>query len=119
MTQKFFKTVLSTVLILGLLFAFGIRVEHPKSGLRSALGAASTSIAVYHRTTNVSVGSKVLANLPSGKDSPTLAFVRGVDKSTVDLQSGSQMERIQRTEVRGKLIAILPFFGTLLGFVGL
>ena len=113
------KKSAAVLAILIALFLFGIRVDHPKSGLRSALGSASTSIAIYRETANVKVGDKVLANLESAEKSPTLAFVRSVDGNNFDLQSDAEMERIQVEAIRGHLIAIVPFLGSILGVVGL
>ena len=113
------KKSAAVIAIFVLLFIFGVRVDHPKSGLRSALGSASTSIAIYRDTTNVKVGDKVLANLETLEKSPTLAFVRSIDGKNFDIQSDAQMERIQADAIRGHLIAIVPFIGTILGAVGL
>jgi hypothetical protein len=48
-----------------------------------------------------------------------LAFVRSIDGKNFDIQSDAQVERIQAEAIRGHLIAIVPFIGTILGAVGL
>ena len=119
MNISFVKIGTAVILVFVALFIFGIRVDHPKSGLRSALGSASTSIAIYRETSDVKVGDKVLANLETSEKSPTLAFVRSIDGNNLDIQSDAEMERIQIDAIRGHLIAIVPFVGTILGVVGL
>ena len=119
MNISFVKKGTAVILIFVALFIFGIRVDHPKSGLRSALGSADTSIVIYRETTNVKVGDKVVANLEIADKSPTLAFVRSIDGKNFDIQSDAEMERIQIDAIRGHLIAIIPFVGMILGAVGL
>jgi hypothetical protein len=113
------KKAIALLALLGVLFLLGIRVGHPQSGLRSALGSSTSSIAIYRQTSEVKVGDKVLSKLDSADQSPTLAFVRNISASTVDLQSDIQMHRVDRTAIQGNLIAIVPFIGTLLGVIGL
>ena len=113
------KKAMALLALLGVLFFLGIRVGHPQSGLRSALGSSTSSIAIYRQTSEVKVGDKVLSQLDSADQSPTLAFVRNISGSTVDLQSDIQMHRVDRIAVYGHLIAIVPFVGTLLGVIGL
>jgi hypothetical protein len=119
MNNSIIKRGSAVIAIFALLFIFGIRVDHPKSGLRSALGGATKSVAVYRETTNVKVGDKVLANLGIPEKSPTLAFVRSINGDNIDLQSDVEMERVQRDAIRGHLIAIVPFVGAILGVIGL
>jgi hypothetical protein len=119
MNNSMIKKGAAAIAIFALLFIFGIRVDHPKSGLRSALGGATTSIAVYRETTNIKVGDKVLADLNIPGKSPTLAFVRSISGENIDLQSDAEMERVQSDAIRGHLLAIIPFVGTILGAIGL
>jgi hypothetical protein len=119
MSISIIKKGAAVIALFSILFVFGVRVDHPKSGLRSALGSASTSIAIYRETSEVKVGDKVLANLETSEKSPTLAFVRSIDGNNLDIQSDAEMERIQSEAIRGHLIAIVPFVGTILGVVGL
>ena len=119
MNNSIIKKGAAVIALFAALFIFGVRVDHPKSGLGSALGSATTSIAIYRETTSVKVGDKVLANLSIAEKSPTLAFVRSIDGDNFDIQSDDQMERIQSSAIRGHLIAIVPFIGAILGVVGL
>jgi hypothetical protein len=119
MNNSIIKKGAAVIAIIALLFIFGVRVDHPKSGLRSALGGPTTSIAVYRETTNVKVGDKVLADLSIPEKSPTLAFVRSINGDNIDLQSDAEMERVQTNAIRGHLLAIIPFVGVILGAIGL
>ena len=113
------KKAIALLALVATLFLLGIRVGHPQSGLRSALGSSTSSIAVYRQTSEVKVGDKVLSKLDSADQSPTLAFVRNISGSAIDLQLDIQMYRVDRTAIQGNLIAIVPFIGTLLGVIGL
>ena len=117
--SKILRYVIIAFLIIGLLSLIGIRFEHPKSGLKSALGSADSSIAIYWHTKTVSKGSKIVVNLGSKDKDPALAIVSNVTGKDVDVQAGSQLQRVTPDKVKGKLLAILPFFGYLFKVIGL
>ena len=103
----------------GLLSLVGIRFEHPKSGLRSALGSADSSVAIYWHTKSVSKGAKVVVDTGMKDKDPALAIVSNVSGKDIDIQAGSQLQRITSEKVHGKLLAIIPFFGYVLKIIGL
>jgi len=113
------RPIILLALLFSLLFAFGFRVDHPHSGLKSALGPASSSIAFYHHGTGASKGDKLIVSTGDKIKDPVLAIVSNTGEGFVDIQSGAEMLRIQPNQVRGKLIAIVPFVGAILNLVGL
>ena len=96
---------------------FGFRLNHLQGGIGSALGSAKSSLAIYKHGSSAEVGSKVIVNV---KDSgPELGIVKSATETTVDVDLGAKFLRLEKTEILGKLIAVIPFFGSVLGIVGL
>jgi len=110
--------LLVAAIVLGL-FLSGFRVGHTKDGMSNALGSASSGIVVYHKANSFSVGAKVIASVDKPAKSPVLALVRAQTPTTADIQVGAKLVRIKPSQVYGKLIAVVPFIGSILGFVGL
>ena len=108
-----------TALLLVILFFLGLRIDHPKSGLRNALGSASSSIAVYWHNSEISAGERVVVNTGKPNLDPVLAIVNNVNTEHVDIQTDDGFQRVPRGNVEGSLVMVFPFVGTLLGFVGL
>jgi len=115
------KSIGIAALISALTFtlAFGIRVEHPKSGLKNALGSASSGIVVYKKANEFTVGDKVLVTTKDENASPVLAIIRAVDNDKLEIQSGIATDTIDASAAYGKLIFIVPFIGMLAKAVGL
>jgi hypothetical protein len=106
-------------LLLVILFALGLRIDHPKSGLRNALGSASSSVAVYWHNSEISVGERIVVNTGKPGLDPVLAIVNNVNTDDVDIQTDDGFQRVPREDVQGSLVMVFPFLGALLGFVGL
>ncbi|CAB4625175.1 unannotated protein [freshwater metagenome] len=113
------KPIAIAALIIVVAFAFGIRVGHPNSGLKNALGSASSGIVVYMKSNDFAVGNKVLVTTKDETTSPVLAIVRAVDKDKLEIQSGIATDTIDASAAYGKLIVMVPFIGVLAGIVGL
>jgi len=113
------KPIGIAALIIVLAFAFGIRVAHPHSGLKNALGSASSGIVIYKKANEFAVGNKVLVKIKEETASPVLAIVRAVDKDKLEIQSGIATDTIESSDAYGKLIVMVPFIGTIAGVLGL
>ena len=99
------------------LFALGVRVIHPENGLQSAMGSAKSSIVIYKHSSDYTVGSKVVVEVAGqGKQ---LGIVKSATKDTADVDTRVAFVRVKQDDVLGKLIVVVPFFGTILGIVGL
>lgn len=97
----------------------GFRVAHPKSGLRSAAGAADTSLVAYKHTENIQRGDKVVVRLEKSDISPAIGIVQMVDLETIQVQTGDLLLNVPKSDVKGKLFGVFPFVGTLMSIVGL
>ena len=114
--KKIIGVALAVLLIA---FALDIRVSHPHSGLKNALGSASSGIVVYKQSSDFAPGNKILFNSSDEAVSPVLAIVRTKNEGTLDVQSGLALERIEDSAAFGKLIVIIPFIGTIAQVLGL
>jgi hypothetical protein len=111
------KPLAVVALVLVVFFAFGFRLTHPSDGLQSALGSAKSSVAIYKSVGQVLPGDKVL--VPVEGSGTQLGVVKSVKTGTADVDTGAAFVRVKQSEVTGKLIAVIPFFGIPLGWVGL
>ncbi|MFM6940688.1 MAG: hypothetical protein ACKOXI_01750 [Candidatus Planktophila sp.] len=103
--------------ILVVLFALGFRGVHPENGLSSAMGSAKSSIVLYKPSGEYAVGTKVVVEVSGqGKQS---GIVKAATGETVDVDTRAAFIRVNQKDVLGKLIVVIPFFGTLFGLVGL
>ena len=117
--KKLVSYPLIAILILVAGFFLGFRFDHPHSGLKNALGSAQSSIALYRSTTSFGTGDIVVVNTGDKKLDPALATVSNVSADGVDIQSGPQIQRVEAKAVKGKLLVIIPFIGSLFSAVGL
>lgn len=103
--------------ILVVLFALGFRGVHPENGLSSAMGSAKSSIVIYKPAGEYAVGAKVVVEVSGqGKQS---GIVKAATAETVDVDTRAAFIRVNQKDVLGKLIVVIPFFGTLFGLIGL
>lgn len=103
--------------VLVVLFAFGIRAVHPVDGLSSAMGSARSSIVVYKHASDYKVGQRVVVTVAG--QGPELGTIKSATDETVDVDTKGAFVRVKRDEVGGKLLVVIPFFGTILGLIGL
>jgi hypothetical protein len=112
--KKPFAIVLVALVVL---FGFGIRIAHPQGGLNSAMGSAKSSLVIYKHVGQAMPGDKVIIDVKGTGTS--LGIVKSARAGTVDVDSVNAFTRVKQNEVRGKLIAIVPFFGIPFGWIGL
>ncbi len=106
--------------ILGvILFALGLRIDHPKSGLRNALGSAESSVVVYWHQSKLSVGEKVIVILDKPALDPAVAIINNINPDSIDVSTTGAFERIPNEKVKGTLVVVFPFIGSFLGAFGL
>jgi hypothetical protein len=117
--KKLVSYPLIAVLILGAGYALGLRFDHPQSGLKNALGSATSSIALYRHNSNYTNGNIVIVNTGDKRLDPALARISNVTAEGVDIQSGPQIQRVDAKAVKGRLLVIIPFIGAVFSTVGL
>lgn len=103
--------------ILVVLFTLGFRVIHPEGGLSSAMGSAKSSIVVYKSASDYAVGTKVVVEV-AGQGMQS-GIVKSATPEAVDVDTLGAFVRVKQEDVLGKLVVVVPFFGTILGIVGL
>ena len=117
MIKSWVKPIAAIAIVAVLFLAAGFRIAHPITGLSSALGSAKSSLVVYKSSGQSAVGSKVVVNIEGLGIG--IGTVKSAASGNVDVDLGATFNRVSEKDVSGKLIAVIPFLGTLLGFVGL
>jgi hypothetical protein len=112
------RPIILVLIFFLILFGLGLRLGHPESGLKSALGPAKSNIAVYWQGNSVAKGDNVVVSTGKPGEDPALAVVAGTTPGFVDIQSGRELQRIESNQVHGKLLAIIPFIGYVVDLVG-
>jgi len=117
MRNRIIGWVVIVAIVTGAFMGLGFRLNHLQGGIGSALGSAKSSLALYKHGTSAEVGSKVIVNVNGV--GPELGIVKSATETTVDVDLGASFIRVDKTQVLGKLIAVIPFLGSVLGIVGL
>lgn len=97
----------------------GFRVAHPKSGLRSAAGEADTSLVAYRQSDTLQRGDKVVIRIEKSSISPAIGIVDSIENGNVRVQTGELLLNVPKESVKGKLVGVFPFVGTLLTLIGM
>ena len=108
------------LLIILVFMGLGFRLDHPRYGLSTAMGSAKSSLGLYKHGGEPTVGAKVVVNLPTMPfASPAIGIVRSVQGGKVLVVLGSDIREVSVKDVQGKLIAVIPFLGAIVGIIGL
>lgn len=113
------KVIVGIALVFALLFVLGLRVGHPQTGLTNALGSAQSGLVVYQKGETYSAGQKVLAISGDASLSPFLGEVVSATGDRYEVGNGRFTESLASAEIKGRMIFVIPFIGTVLGWVGL
>jgi hypothetical protein len=113
------KGVGVALLVLALLFVLGFRIGHPQAGLTNALGSAESSLVIYQKGETYSSGQKVIAQSGDTTRSPFLGQIAGATGDRYDVANGQFTEQVVAADIRGKMVFVIPFIGTVFGWVGL
>lgn len=109
--------LIAVVAIFGVLFVLGFRVAHPQEGLQSAMGSAKSSLVIYKASDSYAVGQKVLVVVANSGNQ--LGVVKSTTPEAVDVDTRVSFVRVKQEDVVGKMVVVVPFFGTLFNIVGL
>ena len=74
---------------------------------------------VYWHQSKLSVGEKVLVTLDKSALDPAVAIINNINSDSIDVSTTGAFDRIPNEKVKGSLIMVFPFIGTLLGAFGL
>jgi len=115
-----FKKMTFVILILVLLSAAsGLRVSHPSVGLSHALGSANSSLVVLRNTNNLAVGDKIVYVNAIKDASPVLGLISALSVENISANNGSSTENIGKEKIKGKVLFVIPFVGSIIGLIGL
>lgn len=112
---KGISAVAVIALVIGLLYAGGVSIVHPRGGAQISMGQTSDSLVVIKRGSHVAVGDKIIINVP-GKTSPELVVVQAVAPQSVLGIAGNQLIPVGPHQIRGKVLALFPYFGWFANF---
>jgi hypothetical protein len=91
----------------------GMRVTHPKLGAGTSWGSASTSLIVTLPINRLTIGKKVIAELPNSKLNPAIVIISAVSGDNVLVASGKGYFQVEPQNIRGSVVAFLPFIGSI------
>jgi hypothetical protein len=117
--RNFLRPLAYGVIFILLFSLTGFRVAHPKSGLSSAAGSASSSIVVYRQANQYNVGDKVIVAMGQADLDPAIGIVRATLDETIQVQTDSLTINVSALEIRGKLFGVLPFIGIFFNLIGI
>jgi hypothetical protein len=112
------KLVIVAVVVL-VFFALGFRVAHPQAGLESALGSAKSSLVIYRGANTFEVGQKVVVVVSGSGNQLGIVKAASKEDGTVDVDTTGAFVRVKNEDVVGRMMIVIPFFGTLASIVGL
>lgn len=117
MIKSWIKPVAAIAIVAILFLVAGFRIGHPVSGLSTSLGSAKSSLAIYKPSGQSTTGSKVVVEIKGvGK---AIGIVKSAASGNVDVDLGATFNRVSEKDVSGKLVAVIPFLGSLFGIIGL
>jgi hypothetical protein len=117
MRKSWIKPVAAVAVVVILFFVAGFRIGHPVTGLSTALGSAKSSLAIYKSSGQSTVGSKVVVEIKGL--GTAIGIVKSAASGNVDVDLGATFNRVSEKDVSGKLVAVIPFLGSVIGIVGL
>jgi len=117
MKKRWIKPVAAIAIVIALFLGAGFRIGHPITGLSTALGSAKSSLAVYKPSGQSQVGSKIVVEIKGL--GTAIGIVKSAASGNVDVDLGATFNRVSEKDVDGKLVAVIPFLGSILGIVGL
>ena len=117
MNRRNTRTIAGALAVVLLLFLFGFRIGHPDAGIGTALGTAQSSVVIYKKGQVTDYEAKILAVTGDGKTG--LGVVAGTDTKQVYLSLGDRFETVKAEKIKGKLLWVVPFLGSVVGVVGL
>ena len=116
------KRLFKAAIFLGVYFILtgplGFGIAHPESGLKSAAGSATSSVAIMRTGHNATAGDTVIANNPIAGQSPVLAIVASVSKNGYALNTDTGLLNVKKADVHGRLVLVVPFIGIVLNWIG-
>ncbi len=112
-------TLAGMVAIVLTLSALNISVVHPKSGLSTATGDAKSTVMFVKNQDSYVVGESVVGDSTAQPDNPVFGVIAAAGDGVYMLNGDLGYISVDQDDVRGKVIAIAPWWGKLASLVGL
>lgn len=112
-------TLAGIVAIVLTLWALNISVVHPKSGLSTATGDAKSTLMIVKNQDSYVVGESVVGDSTAQPDNPVFGVIAAAGDGVYMLNGDLGYISVDQEDVRGKVIAIAPWWGKLASLVGL
>ena len=116
--RRLFKAAIFLGVYFILTGPLGFWVAHPESGLKSAAGSATSSVAIMRTGNIATAGDTVIANSPIADKSPVLAIVASVSEDGYALNTDTGLLFVEKADVHGRLVLVVPFIGIVLNWIG-
>jgi hypothetical protein len=116
--RRLFKSAIFLGVYFILTGPLGFWFAHPESGLKSAAGSATSSVAIMRTGHNATAGDTVIANSPIADKSPVLAIVASVSEDGYALNTDTGLLFVEKADVHGRLVLVVPFIGMVLNWIG-
>ena len=116
--QRLFKAAIFLGVYFILTGPLGFGIAHPESGLKSAAGSATSSVAIMRTGNIATAGDTVIANSPIADKSPVLAIVASVSEDGYALNTDTGLLFVEKADVHGRLVLVVPFIGIVLNWIG-
>ncbi|MEI7540593.1 MAG: hypothetical protein WCJ89_03850 [Actinomycetes bacterium] len=100
-------------------YALGVRISHPHDGLSNGLGSAQSGLVLFKINSDSTAGSKVIVEFDKPHATPVLGVIAGNEKNFVTLQTGTKLEAVKLSQIRGHLLLVIPFLGSVVNLFGL
>ena len=117
LSRRWFKALALVVVVFIVSTLMGVGVAHPKAGLSTALGSAKSSLVIYRETNEIGAGDRVVAKV-EGELSPIFAVVTSTEGDSIAVQFQGSFFSVKSSDVKGKMIVVVPFFGAIVGIFG-
>ena len=109
------KLLLSSALALALislaLGPIGMRFAHPTEGIGTKLGSAKSSIAIVIPIKNPKVGTNVITEVINKENVLVLGSISVASNDDLLISTDRKSFQIKTSNLHGKVVAVLPFFG--------
>ena len=116
--RRLFKAAIFLGVYFILTGPLGFGIAHPESGLKSAAGSATSSVAIMRTGNIATAGDTVIANSPIADKSPVLAIVASVSEDGYALNTDTGLLFVEKADVHGRLVLVVPFIGIVLNWIG-
>jgi hypothetical protein len=107
------------VVIVLTFWALNMSVVHPKSGLSTATGDAKSTLMIVKSQDSYVVGENVVGDSTSQPDNPVFGVIAAAGDGVYMLNGDLGYVSVDQDDVRGRVIAIAPWWGKLASLVGL